>query len=492
MQLPYVRPDTFTVSLAHTRAGPVRGPASIRVPAGQIYGYIDLVADSIGLDTLRIDTTLTPGYVISGAPAVYRVDSLHVRPFQYPGTTNYTIGTPYPVTAAVYDSADGQSRPLIAPLRVNLVSTNTATFTLDSAAVTIDSGQYYSVNHPDTLRFRGVDSAGARILASAPSALPDSSNLIKVFPTPLAIELGYPYTVGRGLKLKNNYVYVVGGLVPDTVKIALRRFDHTLDTLTADTVVINKGQSSSGYFEVWALDSSRTDSIVATAAGYVRSKVSVTSEAASLLQGGLPATRLTTDLPYLTYVYTGTRSRYQLNPFAPISINVVSTYRHRRCGHESQLGTAPRPLRRQRDRAAALLRTRVRARLDAAGLGDRPDTASHDRQSERRPGPDPAESVRVRRQPRHRHAARGAPVPQRQHAAAGRPGVPVVRGFCDDPAGANEQQHVRDHREFREQRRPDRPRDRLQSEHGHDLGRSAAARRANDREPVGRSGAAEL
>ena len=325
VQLPYVRPDTFTVSLAHTRAGPVRGPASIRVPAGQIYGYIDLVADSIGLDTLRVDTTLTPGYVISGAPAVYRVDSLHVRPFQYPGTTNYTIGTPYPVTAAVYDSADGQSRPLIAPLRVNLVSTNTATFTLDSGAVTIDSGQYYSVNHPDTLRFRGVDSAGARILASAPSALPDSSNLIKVFPTPLAIQLGYPYTVGRGLKLKNNYVYVVGGLVPDTVKIALRRFDHTLDTLTADTVVINKGQSSSGYFEVWALDSSRTDSIVATAAGYVRSKVSVTSEAASLLQGGLPATRLTTDLPYLTYVYTGTRSRYQLNPFAPISINVVST-----------------------------------------------------------------------------------------------------------------------------------------------------------------------
>jgi len=325
VQLPYVRPDTFTVSFAHSRAGAVRGPANIRIPAGQIYGYFDFVGDSIGLDSLRVDTTLTPGYVISGAPAVYRVDSLHVRPFQYPGTTNYTIGTPYPVTAAVYDSADGQYRPLIAPLRVNLVSTNTATFTLDSAAVTIDSGQYYSVNHPDTLRFRGVDSAGARILASAPSALPDSSNLIKVFPTPLAIQLGYPYTVGRGLKLKNNYVYVVGGLAPDTLKVAVRRFDPTLDSLTADTVVINKGQSSSGYFEVWALDSSRTDSLVATAAGYVRGKVSVTPEASSLLQGGLPSTRLTTDLPYLAYVYTGTRSRYALNPFAPTSVNVVST-----------------------------------------------------------------------------------------------------------------------------------------------------------------------
>jgi len=169
---------------------------------------------------------------VTGGPLVYRVDSLHVRPYQYPGVTNYTIAAPYPVTAYAFDSADGQARPLIAPMQVNLVSSDTNTFKLDSAVVTIDSGQYYSYNHPDTLRFRGVDTVGARIRASAPNTRPDSSALIKVFPTPLNIQLGYPYTVGRGLRLKGNYVAVTGGYVPDTVKVALRRFDPTLDTLT--------------------------------------------------------------------------------------------------------------------------------------------------------------------------------------------------------------------------------------------------------------------
>jgi len=325
VQLPYVRPDTFTVSLAHTRAGAVRGPPSIRIPAGQIYGYIDLVGDSIGLDTLRVDTTLTPGYVISGSPALYRVDSLHVRPFQYPGITNYTIASPYPVTAYAFDSADGQARPLIAPLRVSLASSNTNTFTLDSAFVTIDSGQYYSYNHLDTLRVRGVDTIGARIRATAPNAWPDSSALIKVFPTPLTLQLGYPYVLGRGLRLQGNYVYVTGGNVPDTVKVALRRFDPTLDTLTADTVRILKAQYISQQFEIWALDSIRTDSILATAPGYLPAKVSFTPQPVSLLQGGLPSTRLTTDPAYRALVYTGTRSRATLNPIAPLSVTVVST-----------------------------------------------------------------------------------------------------------------------------------------------------------------------
>ena len=325
VQLPYVRSDTFTVSFTHTRPGAVRGPPSIRIAPGQTYTYFDLVGDSIGIDTLQVDTALTRGYVVTGTPLIYRVDSLHVRPYQYPGVTNYTIASPYPVTAYAYDSADGQARPLIAPLRVNLVSSNTATFTLDSAFVTIDSGQYYSYNHPDTLRFRGVDSIGARILASAAGARPESSGVIKVFATPLNIQIGYPYVVGRGLRLKNNYAYATGGNVPDTVKVALRRFDPTLDTLTADTVMIFKGQYYSQPFEIWALDSSRTDSIVATAPGYLPGKVSFTTQPVSLLQGGLPATRFTTDAPYRASVYTGTRSRATLNPFAPVSVTVVST-----------------------------------------------------------------------------------------------------------------------------------------------------------------------
>jgi len=325
VQIPYVRPDTFTVVFAHSRAGVVRGPANVRIPPGQTYVYYNLVGDTLGTDTLSVDTVATPGYVVSGSPIVYTVDPLHVRPYSYPAITNYTIASPFAVTAYAYDSVDGQARPLIAPLRVTLTSGNPATFTLDSAAVTIDSGQTYSYNHPDTLRVVGVDTIGARIFSIAPGSTPDSSNLIKVFPTPLAIQLGYPYVQARGLRARNNYVYVVGGNVPDTVKVALRRFDPTLDTLTADTVRILKGQNSSQYFEIWGLDSSRTDSIVATAPGYVPAKINITPEPVSLVQGGLPGTRFTTDPPYQARVYTATRSRTLLNPFAPINVTVVST-----------------------------------------------------------------------------------------------------------------------------------------------------------------------
>ena len=325
VQIPYVRPDTFTVTFRHSHAGAVRGPASLKIVPPLTYAYFDLVGDSLGIDTLAIDSAGAPGYVIAGSPLVYQVDSLHVRPYSYPGQTNYTIASPYPVTAAVYDSVDGQYRPLIAPLRVSLVSTKPATFMLDSAVVTIDSGQYYSYNHPDTLRFRGVDTLGARIVASAPGVRSDSSNLIKVFPTPLGLQLGYPYTVGRGLRLKNNYAYLTGGVAPDTVKIALSRLDPTIDSLTADTVRIVPGSSSSGYFEIWARDSLRTDTISAAATGYLTAKVAVKPEAVSLLQGGLPSTRLTTDPPYRASVYTGTRSRNALAPYAPVSVTVVST-----------------------------------------------------------------------------------------------------------------------------------------------------------------------
>ena len=325
VQIPYARPDTFTVTFAHSRPGVVRAPTSVRILPTQTTAYFNLVGDTLGIDTLSVDTAATQGYVVSGGPIAYQVDSLHVRAFNYPGVTNYTISPPYAVTAYAYNPVDGQARPLVAPLRVNLASSNPATFTLDSAAVTIDSGQYYSYNHPDTLRFVGVDTVGARILSSAPGSSPDSSNLIKVFPTPLAIQLGYPYTVGRGLRLKNNYAYVIGGNAPDTVKVALTRFDPTIDTLTRDTVLIVKGQNSSQPFEIWALDSSRTDSIVATAPGYVRARINITPEAASLIQGGLPSTRLTTDPPYRPIVYTGTRSRTTLNPFAPVNVTVVST-----------------------------------------------------------------------------------------------------------------------------------------------------------------------
>jgi plastocyanin len=248
-----------------------------------------------------------------------------VRPYTYPSLTNYTISAPTVVTAVVVDSANGYAFPLVAPLRVALTSSKPAEFTLDSGAVTIDSGLTYSYTHPDTLRFRGVDTVGARILSSAPGSTPDSSNVIKVFPTPLQINRGYPYTVGRGLREPNNSVSLVGGVAPSAVAVTLQRYNRAVDSLSTGTVTIPQGQTTSSSFELLAIDSTGTDSITASATGYVTTKLTISPEAASLIQGGIPATRLTTDLPYTALVYTGTRSRTILKPFSTVSVTVVST-----------------------------------------------------------------------------------------------------------------------------------------------------------------------
>jgi hypothetical protein len=227
VQIPYVRTDTFTVLFGHTRRGIVSGPDSVRIIKGQISASFNIVGDSLGTDTIFI--TRATGYVVTPDTLVYTVGPIHVRPYTYPGVTNYTISPPTVVTAVVVDSATGYAFPLVAPLRVTLASSKPAEFTLDSGAVTIDSGLTYSYTHPDTLRFRGVDTVGARILSSAPGSTPDSSGLIKVFPTPLQINRAYPGTVGRGLREPFNTVSLVGGAAPGPVAVTLQRANRAVD-----------------------------------------------------------------------------------------------------------------------------------------------------------------------------------------------------------------------------------------------------------------------
>src|SRR5205807_2325191 len=83
VQIPYARLDTFTVALGHSRPGVVRGPATVRILPNQTTAYFNLVGDTLGIDTLSIASA--PGYLVAGGSLLYQVDSLHVRPYSYPG-----------------------------------------------------------------------------------------------------------------------------------------------------------------------------------------------------------------------------------------------------------------------------------------------------------------------------------------------------------------------------------------------------------------------
>ena len=320
VSIPFVRPDTVRVVFAHTRRGVAAAPDTVAILPGQTTAYYDVQGDSLGVDSMSIADSA--GYVVSGGPYVYRVGPLRVDVSSYPSTL-YTISAPQLVNAVARDSANLQARPLLAPMVVSLVSRNPAAVALDSPTVTIPAGTYFS--NYDTLRVTGVDTIGTYIVASAPGAQTDSSGLVRVYPTPLTVGFGYPYTLSRGLKLPFNYITISGGSAPDTIRVALTHTNPLADTLTRDTVLIVRGQSTSQYFEIWGLDSSGTDTVIATATGYVTDRAVIATQASRLDVSSLGSSYLTTSPPVRLTTYTETRTGYGLKPIDTVTYTFTSS-----------------------------------------------------------------------------------------------------------------------------------------------------------------------
>ena len=323
VQIPYVRPDSFTVVFAHTRRGIVSGPDSVTIPKGLTYAYFDINGDSLGSDTISIARAV--GYAMPAAHA-FNVVPLQVSINSQP-TTLYTISRPQLVSVYVHQATSPfYSNPLVAPLRVNLASSNTNAFTLDSASVTIPAGSASS--NYDTLRVNpaspGNDSG--RVLISAPGSTDDSSAVIRVLPTPLTLYMPYPQLAGYGLKLSNAYV-TIPDIAPDTVQIALTRRLPLVDSLSSFVVTIPKGLSYSNSFEVIALDSAGTDTVTASATGYVSDSKIVSAVPAQLDIADIGANHLTTEPPLrlTTYVRMRPPPGYTQAATDTVRFSIVST-----------------------------------------------------------------------------------------------------------------------------------------------------------------------
>lgn len=323
VQIPYARADSFTVVLAHTRRGIVSGPDSVTIPKGETYVYFDIVGDSLGIDTISVARAV--GYTVP-APREFRVVPLHVSINNQP-TTLYTISRPQLVSVYAHqETAPYYSNPLVAPLRVNLASSNTNAFTLDSASVTIPAGS--AVSSYDTLRVNpaspGNDSG--RVLISAVGSTNDSSGVIRVFPTPLTVYMPYPYQAGYSLKLQNAYVGIPD-IAPDTVFVTLTRGQPSIDSLSPFVVAIPKGRNYSDYFEVIALDSAGTDTVTASAIGYVSDSAPVGIVPAQLDLNDIAPNRLTTEPPLRmsTFVRMRPPPGYVQPTMDTVRFSIVST-----------------------------------------------------------------------------------------------------------------------------------------------------------------------
>jgi plastocyanin len=323
VSIPYQRPDTLWVVFGHTKKSVVAGPDSVAIPKGSTYGYFNTRGDTLnGTDTMSV--TRATGYLLPG-PVAFRVDSIHARPYSYPSVL-YTISAPQVVSAYAYDPVNSTSRVLVAPLRVALSSSNTNTFKLDSAAVTIPAGTFYS--NSDTLRVTGVvDTVGAVVRSSAAGSTSDSSGLIKVLPTQLTINVAYPYTgaVGRGLKLQGNLV-TIPAAAPNTVTVALQRYNPLKDSLSAASVLIPKGLTYSQPFDVIGIDSTGSDSVTASAAGFVAGRATITPSPVHIALPSVTTSHLTTEPPQTIVEFTELRaSGITQNTASAVQFSVQST-----------------------------------------------------------------------------------------------------------------------------------------------------------------------
>ena len=323
VSIPYARSDSFWVVLAHTRKGLVAGADSILIPKGQTYGYTTITGDTLGLDSVTI--TRATGYTLSAAPQfIFRVDSLHVRPYSYPSTL-YTISQPTYASVAAYDPLNGTYRPLITPLAVTVALRRSGVITLDSTVVTIPVGQYFSGT--DTVRVAvGVNAPDStRILTTAPGSTPDSSNTIYVQPTPLQFGLTYGgNAVGRGLQAQNSYVYLPAA-APNTLSVALSHLIPGKDSTSPNVVTIPKGSSSSSYFNILGLDSTGTDTLAAAATGFVTAKATITLYRDTLSISKPSLSQITTAPPYRLYTYVYNKVGYNQKPWAPVTLTFTSS-----------------------------------------------------------------------------------------------------------------------------------------------------------------------
>ena len=327
VQIPYARTDTFAVVLHHTnKAGP-QAPDTIFIPKGQVTGYLTSITGvSLGTDTVTIDTVATkPGYVLpAGVVWILRVDSLHVRPYSY-ATSLVTISAPSALQVEALEAVDQYARPLNSPLTVTLALSRPNVVTLDSSTVIIPAGSAYSTYDTERVAV-GVNAPDStRILTTAPGSTPDSGNVIRVTPTPLSIQLGYSGLMGRGLHTGASNTVTLPAAAPNTLTVVLSHAVTGKDSVVPAIVTIPKGATYSTYFDLRGVDSTGSDTLIASATGFVSGRATVNLYRDTLEIAKPGASQLTTAPPYRLFTGVYNKVGYNQSPSDSLVYTVTSS-----------------------------------------------------------------------------------------------------------------------------------------------------------------------
>ena len=278
------------LTVRFTNPNPAVGfpPDSLTIPSGTYYSYFNLTGVSPGTITFIASAT---GYQPDTA-------SLIVTSPRVTGCCATTINAFGPGTSVTVYSTDstGSTHYRPAPLTVSLVSTNPSVLDVDSSAVTIVPGAYF--NNRARVIANGVGTAS--IIVTAPGHQPDT-----IAYTVQSPKLNFSFTstrLGRRQTFENTDIYLS---TPDyrtsPLAITLTQKQPGVVTLPSTSVTIPNGI----YYQYFALNGIGfgTDTIIATAPGYVPDTAFVTVTTPHIVVGSLPGSATTTNPPSGMTVY---------------------------------------------------------------------------------------------------------------------------------------------------------------------------------------------
>ena len=284
----------LTVTLSNSDATKIGVPATVVIPTGYNYVYFTVQGLAAG-GPVTIGAT-APGFGATSASYTVTTPTI-ISP------SNYTFNNFNPGTSLYVYAADTlrTTHWRIAALTVT-DSTNQSVVQVDSPAVTIPAGQYYSNAAHMTPAGVGI----ARIVLRAAGQVSLDSPTVTVNTPPIQFSFGST-VVGRRQHLSPSfqgfYVYT-----PDTRSVAVpvtlteKHGTSLVDTLTTLTPIIT-ANTNYVYVDIFGL-ANGTDTLSVAASGYTApSNAYVTVSTPKFTTGGMPSSTTTTNPPITLTVY---------------------------------------------------------------------------------------------------------------------------------------------------------------------------------------------
>ncbi|HVZ47843.1 MAG TPA: Ig-like domain-containing protein [Gemmatimonadaceae bacterium] len=275
----------LVVTLANTDSTVLGAPTTITIPVGTYYAYFTVRGKSPGAITMY---ATAPGY--SPDTATYVVSSPLLALSAGGTLNNFAPASGFTVYAA---DSTRNSHYLTSPVVVSYTSTNPAVLTV-TGADTIQAGSYYT-NHAVVTP---VGVGTAKIIASASGYGPDSATY--TVQTPKLSFSWFASRLGKRQFDQNYYVQVPNNRTSN-LAVTVTQAQPSVDSLSLASITIPSGTYYT-YFNVAGLNTG-TDTLIASAPGYLPDTAYVTVTTPKFTSSGLPSNVTTTNPPSTVTVY---------------------------------------------------------------------------------------------------------------------------------------------------------------------------------------------